>query len=117
MARAFLKDPSVLLLDEATCHLDAAAAVSVQEAVGRLMRGRTCIMVTHDLSNAMMADQIIVLEQGEIVQHGSHKSLILAEGVYRDVFSLWTARGAGSVVASEWLSRPPAALAPARLGP
>lgn len=82
IARAFLKDAPLLLLDEATSALDTQSEIKVQEALERLMRGRTTFVVAHRLSTVRHADQILVLDHGEIVQHGTHDSLLRAGGLY-----------------------------------
>lgn len=82
IARAFLKDAPLLLLDEATSALDAQSEVKVQEALERLMRGRTTVMIAHRLSTIRHADQILVLDSGEIIERGTHDSLIKQGGLY-----------------------------------
>jgi ABC transporter fused permease/ATP-binding protein len=83
IARAVLKDPRVLVLDEATSALDAESEHLVQEALERLMRGRTTLIIAHRLSTVLGADRAIVLEAGRIVQSGSHASLMSEDGPYR----------------------------------
>jgi ABC transporter fused permease/ATP-binding protein len=83
IARAVLADPRVLILDEATSNLDAESEALVQEAIARLMRGRTTLVIAHRLSTVRDADRIVVLERGEIVEQGRHDELIAAGGVYR----------------------------------
>jgi ATP-binding cassette subfamily B protein len=84
IARAILNDPKVLLLDEATSALDAENEHLVQEALSNLMHGRTTIVIAHRLSTIRSAEQIIVLESGEVVEVGNHESLMgNAKGVYR----------------------------------
>lgn len=82
IARAFLKDAPLLILDEATVHLDADSESVVQDALRRLMRRRTVLLIAHRLSMAYEADQIVVLEQGRAVESGSHDSLLAAGGHY-----------------------------------
>ncbi len=82
IARAFLKDAPLLLLDEATSALDTQSEIKVQEALERLMRGRTTFVVAHRLSTVRNASQILVLDGGEIVERGTHDSLIRAGGLY-----------------------------------
>ncbi|ESQ87747.1 multidrug ABC transporter permease [Asticcacaulis sp. AC460] len=82
IARAFLKDAPLLLLDEATSALDTQSEVKVQEALERLMKGRTTFVVAHRLSTVRHADQILVLDKGEVVERGTHDSLIRAGGLY-----------------------------------
>jgi ABC transporter fused permease/ATP-binding protein len=83
IARALLKDPRVLILDEATSALDAESEHLVQEALERLMRGRTSIIIAHRLSTVIAADRVIVMDAGRIVQSGSHTRLLGEEGLYR----------------------------------
>ena len=82
IARAFLKDAPLLLLDEATSALDTQSEIKVQEALERLMAGRTTFIIAHRLSTIRHADQILVLDAGEIVEHGTHDQLIRAGGLY-----------------------------------
>jgi ABC transporter fused permease/ATP-binding protein len=83
IARAVLKDPRVLVLDEATSALDAESEHLVQEALERLMRGRTTLVIAHRLSTVVGADRAVVLDAGRIVQVGSHADLMSADGPYR----------------------------------
>jgi ABC transporter fused permease/ATP-binding protein len=83
IARAVLKDPRVLVLDEATSALDAESEALVQEALERLMVGRTTLIIAHRLSTVMGADRVVVLDGGRIVQSGAHASLVAEEGLYR----------------------------------
>jgi ATP-binding cassette subfamily B protein len=83
IARAVLKDPRILLLDEATSALDAESEHLVKEALERLMAGRTTLIIAHRLSTVMGADRVVVLEAGQVVQHGSHASLLHEDGPYR----------------------------------
>lgn len=89
IARAFLKDAPLLLFDEVTAHLDAASEHAVRVALERLMHGRTVLMVAHRLEMAHNADQIIVLDQGAVVESGSHAALMANAGVYRALAAAW----------------------------
>lgn len=88
IARAILKDARILLLDEATSSLDSASEALVQEALERLMKGRTTFIIAHRLSTVQHADRIIVLNRGRIEQVGTHEELIARGGLYRELASL-----------------------------
>ena len=83
IARALLKDPKILVLDEATSALDSESEHLVQEALERLMQGRTTLIIAHRLSTVRDADRVCVLEDGKIIQEGSHQMLVEQEGTYR----------------------------------
>jgi ATP-binding cassette subfamily B protein len=82
-----LKDPAIVVLDEATSHLDSENEALVQEALGEVLSGRTALVVAHRLSTIAQADQILVIDEGRIVQRGSHRELLETGGLYAD---LWT---------------------------
>ena len=86
IARALLADPRILILDEATSSLDSESEALIQEGLDRLQRGRTTFVIAHRLSTIRRADQILVLEGGEIVERGSHAQLLAADGRYRELY-------------------------------
>lgn len=86
IARVILKNPSVLILDEATSHLDAVSEALVQEALERIMKMRTSLVIAHRLSTVVSADKIIVIDRGQIVESGTHSELLAANGVYTHLF-------------------------------
>lgn len=88
IARALLKDAPILLLDEATSALDTQSEALVQEAINRLMKGRSCIIIAHRLSTIRHADHIAVIDKGRIVQQGSHEDLIDREGLFKELYEL-----------------------------
>lgn len=83
IARAVLKDPRILILDEATSALDAESEHLVQEALDRLMKGRTTIVIAHRLSTVISADRVVVLDGGQVVEEGRHEALVQAAGLYQ----------------------------------
>jgi ABC-type multidrug transport system fused ATPase/permease subunit len=89
IARAVLKNPAILLLDEATSSLDSESEKLVQEALDKLMLGRTSVIIAHRLSTIRDADRILVVDRGQIVESGSHDELILnTEGIYHNLSKL-----------------------------
>ncbi len=88
IARALLKDPGILLLDEATSSLDSESEAQVQEALERLMQNRTTFIIAHRLSTVQHADRIVVIEDGRIVQQGSHNQLLTIGGLYKQLYEM-----------------------------
>ncbi|MFN9457166.1 MAG: ABC transporter ATP-binding protein [Acidobacteriota bacterium] len=105
IARAILADPRILILDEATSSLDSESEALIQEGLNFLMKGRTTFVIAHRLSTIRRADQILVVEAGEIVERGTHGELLATEGRYRDLYekqqglekNLFLAPGEGDV--------------------
>jgi len=87
IARLLLKSPSIVILDEATAHLDSENEALVQKALAQALYGRTSIVIAHRLSTVMGADQIIVLENGSIAERGKHEELVLTGGLYSELFA------------------------------
>jgi ATP-binding cassette subfamily B protein len=87
IARAILKNPAILVLDEATSALDSATEQDVQGALEEAAKGRTTLMVAHRLSTVAGADEIIVLDEGKIVERGTHRELLDRAGLYADLWS------------------------------
>ena len=109
IARAILADPRILILDEATSSLDSESEALIQEGLRYLMQGRTTFVIAHRLSTIRRADQILVVEQGRIVEHGTHESLYAQQGRYWDLYTrqhgleanLFLAPGEGDSVPEE----------------
>ena len=92
-ARALLADPRILILDEATSSVDTASERIIQNALDTLMAGRTSFVIAHRLSTIVNADKIVVMEQGQVIEEGSHTELLAMRGKY---FNLYTMQWEGS---------------------
>ncbi len=92
LARAYLADPDLLVLDEATSAVDPATEVRIQRALESVTRGRTAITIAHRLSTAEAAEEVIVFDQGRIVQRGPHEDLVGRPGRYADLYASWAAQ-------------------------
>ena len=88
IARAILKNPPILILDEATSSLDSESESLVQEAINKLMRNRTSIVIAHRLSTIQYADEIAVMQEGEVIERGNHISLMAKNGHYKKLVEL-----------------------------
>jgi len=98
LGRAFLAQPRVVVLDEATSNLDLRSERRIEAALDRLVEGRTAVLIAHRLSTAMRADRVAVIDGGRLVEYGSHDDLVRAEGRYRDMFRTWESSWRHSVM-------------------
>lgn len=94
IARAFVSDPEILVLDEATSNVDSRTELIIQQAMRRLLKGRTSFVVAHRLSTIYDADRILVMDSGDIVETGTHKELLAQGGTYADIYNSQFARDA-----------------------
>ncbi|MBD2120391.1 ABC transporter ATP-binding protein [Trichocoleus sp. FACHB-262] len=88
IARAVLINPRILILDEATSSIDTRTEALVQDAIARLLKGRTSFVIAHRLSTVTQADQVLVIQQGQIVESGTHAELIAQQGIYANLYAL-----------------------------
>jgi ATP-binding cassette subfamily B protein len=101
LARAFLAHPRVLVLDEATSNLDLQSETKIEGALDVLLENRTAILIAHRLSTAMRADRIAVVDEGRIIEVGSHDQLVALGGRYAEMYETWVSQSdAGGHVAS-----------------
>jgi len=97
IARLLLKQPQIVILDEATAHLDSESEVAVQAALARALAGRTSLVIAHRLSTILEADQVLVVDDGVIVERGTHAELLAAEGLYAELYRTQFERQAAGV--------------------
>jgi ATP-binding cassette subfamily B protein len=90
IARTLLKDPRILILDDATSSVDTETETEIREALERLMQGRTTFIIAHRIQSVMNADLILVLDRGRIVQRGTHEELLAEDGIYRRIYDIQT---------------------------
>jgi ATP-binding cassette subfamily B protein len=88
-ARALIADPRILILDEATSNVDLHTEGRIEAGLARLLHGRTAVVIAHRLSTIRQADRIVLLEDGEIAEEGTHDELVAAEGRYYELYSDW----------------------------
>ena len=112
IARLLLKAPSIVVLDEATAHLDSESEVAVQRALARALTGRTSLVIAHRLSTVRDADQILVIDDGRVIESGRHEELLAAGGLYSELYRTQFAAQAGVS-----MSRPRSSSANPRRGP
>jgi ATP-binding cassette subfamily B protein len=86
LARVLLKSPAIVILDEATAHLDSETELLVQQALAEALAGRTSLVIAHRLSTIQAADQILVMDDGRIVERGTHAELVARDGLYRELY-------------------------------
>lgn len=113
IARLLLKAPQIVVLDEATAHLDSESEAAVQRALDTALEGRTSLIIAHRLSTVRQADRILVVDHGRIVEQGSHAELLAAEGLYADLYRtqfdtspMQTANGVADVAEFEEVGNP-----------
>ncbi|HEU4399523.1 MAG TPA: ATP-binding cassette domain-containing protein, partial [Actinomycetota bacterium] len=96
IARLLLADPAIVILDEATAHLDSEAEVHIQEALAAALAGRTSLVIAHRLSTIAQADRILVIDGGRVVEQGTHAELLAARGLYADLYETQFGRALAS---------------------
>jgi ATP-binding cassette subfamily B protein len=96
LARVLLKSPAIVILDEATAHLDSETELLVQQALAEALAGRTSLVIAHRLSTVQAADQILVLDEGRIVERGTHEQLLAAGGLYQELYLTQYSRPTGT---------------------
>ena len=101
LARVLLKSPAIVILDEATAHLDSETEVLIQQALDSALAGRTSLVIAHRLSTIQAADQILVLDGGRIVERGTHDELATAGGLYQELYLTQYARGGRAAASPE----------------
>jgi len=105
IARALVKDAPILILDEATSALDSESEIEVQQAIEHLMENRTTIVIAHRLSTIRNADRICVMENGQIVEQGTHNELLSKEGRYQQLYEMQFQDQSNGSVSEESKSR------------
>lgn len=88
IARALLKDAPIVLLDEATASLDPESESCIQQAIGRLIQGKTVLVIAHRLRTIAKADKIIVLDDGKVIEQGTHSELMEQNGLYKRLYTI-----------------------------
>ncbi|GGP16948.1 ABC transporter ATP-binding protein/permease [Nonomuraea glycinis] len=101
IARALLTDPAILVLDDSTSAIDSATEDKIQQAIGRILDGRTTLLITHRLSQIRWADKVLLLRRGELVDYGTHDELIERSGLYRRIFAHYDEVADPAVMAGE----------------